>query len=205
MVLMPRGVGVLISMQLSGLMMRKGVDARWMVSVGFIVGAWSLWQMAGWSLEVDRYNLVLSGLIQGLGIGLVFIPLQATAFATLQPQLRTDGSSLLNLTRSVGSSIGISVMMTLLSRNTQTSHSDLAGHVTPTITSMIDLSSLERFQQYGQTALGMLDFEVTRQAAMIAYVDDFYLMMWLSIAAVPMVLIMRKNSAPPTQAPPPEH
>jgi DHA2 family multidrug resistance protein len=191
MVLMPRGVGVLISMQLSGLLMRKGVDARWMVTLGFLVGAWSLWQMAGWSLGVDRYHIVMSGVIQGLGIGLVFIPLQATAFATLPPRLRTDGSSLLNLTRSVGSSVGISVMITLLSRNTQTSHSDLAGHVTPAITSMVDLSSFERFQQYGETALGMLDLEVTRQAAMIAYVDDYWLMMWLSLASVPLVLIMR--------------
>jgi DHA2 family multidrug resistance protein len=205
MVLMPRGVGVLISMQLSGLLMRKGVDARWMVSLGFLVGAWSLWQMAGWSLGVDRYHLILSGLIQGLGIGLVFIPLQATAFATLPPQLRTDGSSLLNLTRSVGSSIGISVMMTLLSRNTQTSHSELAGHVTPAITSMLDLASLDRFQQYGETALGMLDLEVTRQAAMVAYVDDFWLMMWLSLAAVPMVLIMRKSAGPAGRPAPPEH
>jgi len=195
MVLMPRGVGVLVSMQVSGLLMRRGVDARWMVSLGFLVGAWSLWQMAGWSLEVDRYNLVLSGLIQGLGIGLVFIPLNATAFATLPPQLRTDGSSLLNLTRSVGSSIGISIMMTLLARNTQTSHSDLAGHITPTVTSMIDLASLERFQQYGEAGLGMLDLMVTRQAAMVAYVDDFWLMMWLSLAAVPLVLLMRKTGA----------
>jgi DHA2 family multidrug resistance protein len=193
MVLMPRGVGVLISMQLSGLLMRKGVDARWMVSTGFLIGAFSLWQMAGWSLEVDRYHFVLSGLIQGLGIGLVFIPLNATAFATLPPQLRTDGSSLLNLTRSVGSSIGISIMMTLLSRNTQTSHSDLAGHITPTITSMIDLSSLERFQQYGEAGLGVLDLMVTRQAMMVAYVDDFWLMMWLSLAAVPLVLLMRRS------------
>jgi len=191
---------VLISMQLSGLLMRKGVDARWMVSLGFLIGAWSLWQMAGWSLEVDRYHVVMSGLIQGLGIGLVFIPLQATAFATLPPQLRTDGSSLLNLTRSVGSSIGISIMMTLLSRNTQTSHSDLAGHITPAITGMLDLSSLERFQQYGEAGLGMLDALVIRQAAMVAYIDDYWLMMWLSLAAVPLVLIMR-SSATPTARP----
>ena len=205
MALMPRGVGVLISMQLSGLLTRKGVDARWMVSLGFLVGAWSLYQMAGWSLDVDRYHVVMSGLIQGLGIGLVFIPLQATAFATLSPQLRTDGSSLLNLTRSVGSSIGISVMVTLLSRNTQSSHSDLAGHITPAITGMLDLSSLDRFQQYGEAGLGVLDAMVTRQAAMVAYVDDFYLMMWLSLAAVPLVLIMRKNAAPAARAEPPAH
>lgn len=205
MVLMPRGVGVLISMQLSGLLMRKGVDARWMVSLGFLVGAWSLYQMTGWSLDVDRYHIVMSGVIQGLGIGLVFIPLQATAFATLPPQLRTDGSSLLNLTRSVGSSIGISVMITLLSRNTQTSHSDLAGHITPAITGMLDLSSLDRFQQYGEAGLGVLDALVTRQAAMVAYVDDFWLMMWLSLASVPMVLIMRKNVAPAARSEPPAH
>ena len=205
MVLMPRGLGVLVSMQLSGLLMRKGVDARWMVSLGFLVGAWSLYQMAGWSLAVDYYHLVLSGLIQGLGIGLVFIPLQATAFATLPPQLRTDGSSLLNLTRSVGSSIGISVMMTLLSRNMQTSHSDLAGHITPTITSMLDLSALDRFAQYGETGLSLLDGMVTQQAAMVAYVDDFYLMMWLSIAAIPMVLIMRKSTGPSARPEPPAH
>ena len=205
MVLMPRGVGVLISMQLSGVLMRKGVDARWMVSLGFLVGAWSLYQMAGWSLEVDRYHFVLSGLIQGLGIGLVFIPLNATAFATLAPHLRTDGSSLLNLTRSVGSSIGISVMMTLLARNTQTSHSDLAGHVTPAITGMLDLSSLERFAQYGQAGLGVLDAMVTRQAAMVAYIDDYWLMMWLSLASVPLVLIMRKSTGPAARPAPPEH
>lgn len=204
MVLMPRGVGVLISMQLSGVLMRKGVDSRWMVSVGFLIGAWSLHQMAGWSLEVDKYHIIMSGLIQGLGIGLVFIPLQSTAFATLPPHLRTDGSSLLNLTRSVGSSIGISIMMTLLSRNTQTSHSDLASHITPAITGTVDLSSLERFQQYGQAGLGVLDGLVTQQAAMIAYVNDYYLMMWLSLASLPMVLIMRK-SAPAARPEPPAH
>jgi DHA2 family multidrug resistance protein len=134
MVLMPRGVGVLISMQVSGFLMRKGVDARWLVAVGFLVGAWSLSWMAGWSLEVDRYNIVMSGLVQGLGIGLVFIPLNASTFATLPPELRTDGSSLLNLTRSVGSSIGISVVMTLLARNIQTSHSELVSHITPRAT-----------------------------------------------------------------------
>lgn len=196
MVLMPRGVGVLISMQLSGLLMRKGVDARWIVSAGFLIGAWSLWQMAGWSLDVDRYHIVISGLIQGLGIGLVFIPLNASAFATLPPRLRTDGSSLLNLTRSVGSSIGISVMMTLLSRNLQTSHSELAGHITPAITGMLDLSSLQRFQRYGEAGLQIADALVTRQAAMIAYIDDFWLMMWLSLASVPLVLLMRRSTGP---------
>lgn len=193
MVLAPRGVGVLVSMQLSSVLMRKGVDARWLVAIGFLVGAWSLDEMAGWSLEADQWHFVVTGLAQGLGIGLVFIPLNATAFATLPPQLRTDGSSLLNLTRSVGSSLGISVVATLLANNIQRSHAELAEHVTPELSGMLDLSTLDRFQQYGQVGVAMMDAEVTRQAAMIAYLNDFELMKWFSLAAVPLVLLMRRS------------
>jgi DHA2 family multidrug resistance protein len=204
--LMPRGVGVLISMQVSAYAVRKGIDARWMVSIGFVVGAWSLYQMSGWSLDVDWYHIILSGFIQGLGIGLVFIPLQGMAFATLPPHLRTDGSSLLNLTRNVGSSIGISIMITLLTRNTSTSHVDLSSHITPAMVDVIDLSTLDRFGEYGDAALRFLDAMVTRQAAMVAYIDDFWLMMWMSLASVPLVLIMRKSRGGPAgPSGPPEH
>ncbi|MGZ5860960.1 MAG: hypothetical protein ACXWI5_09050 [Croceibacterium sp.] len=136
----------------------------------------------------------MSGMVQGLGIGLVFIPLNATAFATLPPNLRTDGSSLLNLTRNIGSSVGISVAMTLLARNTQKVHSTLAEHVTANVASMFDLSSLSQFAGYGDAATAMANMEVTRQAAMVAYIDDFYLMMWLSLLSVPLVFFMRKNT-----------
>lgn len=192
-VLMPRGVGVLISMQLSGLLMKKGADARWLVGTGFLIGAWSLYAMSGWSLEADRWHFVTTGLIQGLGIGLVFIPLNATAFATLPPQFRTDGSSLLNLTRSIGSSIGISAAATLLTRSIQRNHSQLAEHVTPELSQMFDLSTIDRFQRFGQVALQMADGMVNRQAAMIGYLNDFRIMMWLSLAAVPLVLVMRRS------------
>jgi DHA2 family multidrug resistance protein len=193
MVLMPRGIGVLVSMQLSGLLMRRGVDARWLVAVGFLIGAWSLYDMAGWNLATDRWHFLWTGLLQGLGIGLVFIPLNAAAFATLPPHLRTDGSSLLNLTRSVGSSVGISIVMTLLARGLQRNHEELAGYVTPQVSATLDLSTLDRFQQYGAAGLAVIDAEVNRQAAMIAYLNDFYLMMWLSLAAVPLVLLMRST------------
>ncbi len=192
-VLMPRGVGVLVSMQVAGLLMRKGVDARWLVAAGFLISAWSLDAMAGWSLEVDRWHFIATGLAQGVGIGLVFIPLNAIAFATLPPQLRTDGSSLLNLMRSVGSSVGISVVMTLLARGIQRSHEELGANITPELSTAVDLSTLDRFQQYGQVALSAVDMEVTRQAAMIAYLNDFTMMKWLSLAAIPLVLLMRKS------------
>ncbi len=191
-VLAPRGIGVLITMQLSGLMLRRGMDGRWMVALGFLIAAWSLYDMAQWSLDVDRWHFIYTGFIQGLGIGFVFIPLNSIAFATLPPPLRTEGSSLLNLARSVGSSIGISVVITLAANNTQRHHAALAEHVTPELASAIDLSSLDRYQRYGEAALMVVDAEVTRQAAMLAYLDDFLLMAGLCAAAAPLVLLMRK-------------
>jgi len=195
-VLMPRGVGILISMQLSGLMMRRGIDARPVVASGFLICAFSLWQMAHWSLEVDELHVIVSGLLQGLGMGLVFIPLQVSAFATLSPRLRTDGSSLLNLMRSLGASAGISWMTVLLARNIQTSHADLGSNITAATGSLVDVSTIDRFQALGDTAMSLIDAEVNRQAAMIAYVDDFWLMMWITLAAAPLTLLMRRNRAP---------
>jgi MFS transporter, DHA2 family, multidrug resistance protein len=117
------------------------------------------------------------------------------AFATIAPQFRTDGSSLLNLFRSLGASIGISIVTTLLASNTQTSHADLAAHVTSGSVSMIDPSTADRFGIAGETALALVNAEITRQAAMVAYIDDFWAMMWMTLAAVPLVLLLRPPGA----------
>lgn len=195
-VLMPRGVGILVSMQVSGLLMRRGIDARPVVASGFLICAVSLWQMAHWSLAVDEMHVIVSGLLQGLGMGLVFIPLQVSALATLSPAQRTDGSSLLNLFRSLGASAGIAWMTVLLARNIQTSHADLGANITAATGSVVDFSTTDRFQMLGDTAMTIIDAEVNRQAAMIAYVDDFWLMMWITLAAAPLALLMRRNTAP---------
>lgn len=194
-VLAPRGIGVMVTMQLSGLLLRRGIDGRWLVALGFLIASWSLYQMAGWSLDVDRFHFISTGFFQGLGIGFVFIPLNSIAFTTLPPHLRTEGASLLNLARSVGSSVGISVVITLATNNTQRYHADLAQHVTPELGSSIDLSTLDRYQAYGEMALTMIDGEVTRQAAMLAYLDDFRLMAFLCMLGVPLVLLLKR--APP--------
>ncbi len=200
MTMMPRGVGTLLTMQLSGVLVRRGADPRKIIATGFLIAAASLWDMAHWSLAVDQRHIVMSGLVQGLGLGMVFIPLNASAFASLPPMLRTDGSSLLNLSRSIGSSIGISIVTTMLSRNVQTAHQDLAGSITGSSLSLIDASTADRYQSLGETALRIVDAEVNRQAAMIAYINDFYLMMWMTLAAVPLVLFMRRPNLGPPQS-----
>jgi DHA2 family multidrug resistance protein len=189
-VLAVRGVGILASMWVAGQLLGK-IDARWMVGTGLIIAALSLWQMSHWSLEMGMRPVIVSGLVQGLGMGLIFIPLNTMAFATIPPLYRTDGSSLLNLFRSVGASVGISIVTTLLGANTQTSHEDLVSHITSSSTSLLDPSTADRFGIIGDTAMAMVNAEINRQAAMVAYIDDFWLMMWVTLAAVPLVLLLR--------------
>jgi MFS transporter, DHA2 family, multidrug resistance protein len=188
--LAPRGVGILISMFIASRLAGK-LDARIIVASGFILTAYSLWEMTHWSLEMDWHPVVITGLIQGLGMGFVFIPMNALAFATLAPNLRTDGSSLLYLLRSLGGSMGISVMTTALARNIQVSHEDLAGHVTAYSMSSVDPSSADRLGTAGEAALRILDGEITRQAAMIAYLDDFTLMMFAVLICIPFVMLLK--------------
>ena len=94
-------------------------------------------------------------------------------------------------------------METLLVHNMQVSHSDLASHITASMVNVIDLSTLDRFGNYGAAALSLINAEVSRQAAMVAYIDDFWLMMWMSLASVPLVLIMRKSAGQPMDVEPP--
>jgi DHA2 family multidrug resistance protein len=189
--LMPRGIGVLLSMQAAGMLLRKGVDGRALIAVGLAIISGSLWEMTQWSPAVDYGHIWWTGVVQGLGMGLAFIPLQAIAFATLPPHLRTDGSSLLNLFRSVGASAGISITTVLLTRAIQISHSDLASHVTAGSSSMFDVSAMDRYQTVGEAAFAIADAEINRQAAMIGYLNDFWLMKWLCLAAIPLVLLLR--------------
>ena len=95
----------------------------------------------------------------------------------------------------MGASIGISITTALLARNLQQSHADIASNVTASVTDLVDFSSIDRFQQFGTAALSMLDAQVNQQAAMIAYIDNFYLMLWFSLAATPLALIIRRAAA----------
>jgi DHA2 family multidrug resistance protein len=189
--LAPRGVGVLLSMALAARLMGK-VDTRIVIAVGLVIFAFSLRQMAGWSLEMDFWPVVTSGFIQGIGMGLVFMPLNSLAFATLSGAYRTDGASLLNLMRSIGQSAGISMVTTLLARNLQQSHADLASHITATTIPALDLGALDRFGSLSDAVFAFADGMINQQALMVAYIDDFYLMAGISIAVVPLVFLLSK-------------
>ncbi|MBN8814053.1 MAG: DHA2 family efflux MFS transporter permease subunit [Sphingomonas sp.] len=187
----PRGVGVLFTMWLAGRLLGK-VDTRAVIAIGLILFGWSLHMMATWSLEMDFWPVIISGFVQGLGMGLVFMPLNSLAFATLEAHFRTDGSSLLNLMRSIGQSAGISMVTVLLARNIQVSHADLAQHVTDKMVPGLNLTQIFQFGIVSDAVFEMMDGMINKQAAMIAYIDDFYLMMWITIGVLPLVLLLKK-------------
>jgi DHA2 family multidrug resistance protein len=156
-------------------------DARGIIAVGLAMTAYSLWQMTRFSLLMDTWPVIISGIIQGFGLGLVWVPLSTVAFTTLPANLRNEGTALFSLLRNVGSSIGISVVGFLLTQNIQRLHASLAQNITP-------------YNTTGQSLTGLLGLNgaISNQAAMIAYIDDFWLMMILTIASIPLLLLIKK-------------
>ncbi|MEQ1955805.1 DHA2 family efflux MFS transporter permease subunit [Mesorhizobium sp. CN2-181] len=203
-VMAPRGVGTMISMLLVGRLVRL-VDARILVVTGLLLTSWSLYDMTGFSPQMDDNLIIFSGVVQGLGLGLVFVPLSTVAFATLEPRFRTDAAALFSLVRNLGSAIGISVVTVLLTRNIQVNHGELSAAITPFNPALRALSPAAA--NGDPTALMQLDLLVNAQAMLISYVDDFKLMMMVTLAAIPLALLLRKPKAAPAGAgaPPAAH
>jgi DHA2 family multidrug resistance protein len=193
----PRGFGTLAAMLIVGRLMGR-IDTRIIIATGFALTAFSLWQMTGFYLQMGTASVVWSGLAQGLGTGFVYVPLAAITFATLSPQFRNEGTAVFSLIRNIGSSVGISVVTTLLTRNTQAMHSRLAEQVTP-FSDLMHAQAPDAFTS--ASGLAALNATVSSQATMIAYNDDFKLMMVLTLCAVPLVGLLRRGAAARDNAP----
>jgi DHA2 family multidrug resistance protein len=187
-VLAPRGVGTMISMIIVGRLVQR-VDARILIFVGLSLTAFSLYEMTAFNPLMGSWPIIFSGVVQGLGLGLVFVPLSTLAFATLEPRFRTDAASLFSLLRNIGSSVGISIVAAMLSRNVEINRTELISGLTPFNP---NLDGLSRLVGGGNRALAALDGEVTRQALMIGYIDDFKLMMIVTLAVIPLLVLLRK-------------
>jgi DHA2 family multidrug resistance protein len=196
--LAPRGVGTMLGMMLVGRMLGR-IDARWPIVVGLVMTIASLYFMTQFGVEVSRFDVVWIGALQGLGLGLVFVPISSVAYATLPANQRTEAASLFSLVRNIGSSIGISVMMLLLARGVQVSHAEIGeripafGAEQTLVPAVWDPGTL--------AGAAALNAEVTRQAAVIAYVNDFWLLMVLTALSLPLVYFLRVK---PGSGPPPE-
>ena len=186
----PRGVTTMICMILVGRLIGK-VDVRLILAFGFIAMGFSLWEMTGYSPQMDRWPVIIAGLVQGVGLGFVIVPLSTAAFSSLAPALRTEGTALYSLMRNIGGSIGISVSETVLQQGIQTSHEDLVQHITPFNHALQLPAPLHYWSMHSVTGLARLDQLANFQAAVIAYLDDYKLMMLVCFLVLPLVLLLR--------------
>ncbi len=186
---MPRGLGSFFSMFIVGRLIGR-VDTRLILFAGLSLSAAALWQMSHFDLAMTSRQIIISGILQGFGIGLIFVPLSTLAYATLAPSHRPEATSVYTLVRNLGASIGISIMEALLTSNTSVVHSSLASHI-QTGDPIIGATLPPMLNPATPIGIQILNGEITRQAAMVAYVDDFRLMMIATVAIMPLLLIMR--------------
>jgi DHA2 family multidrug resistance protein len=186
----PRGIGTLIAMLVVGRLITR-LDSRLIVLAGLGLTALSQWQMTQFSLGMDMRPVIVSGLVQGVGLGLVFVPLSTMTFATLLPNMRNEGTAIYSLMRNIGSSIGISIVEALLAENSQTVHAGMVEFLRPDNPLARPPYLPAPLALATPTQLAGINAEITRQATMIAYIDDFKLMMLVAIATVPLLLLLR--------------
>jgi DHA2 family multidrug resistance protein len=193
-VMMPRGLGSFAAMFVVGRLVGR-IDTRLILMTGLALCGAAMLQMSHFDLSMDAMPFVTSGIIQGLGIGLLFVPLSVTAFATLNPALRAEGTSVYTLVRNLGSSVGISMMEALDTHQTSVAHADIASQVQPSNPVFAAGVPSAMNPAAGGSTLDMLNNEITRQAGMVGLVDVFRLMLLMTIALTPLLLIMRTPKA----------
>jgi len=190
-VLGPRGVGTMAAMMVVGKLVGR-VDTRLLLGTGLGITAWSFDAMTGWTPDVSQTTIMVVGVIQGIGLGFLFVPLSTVTLSTLSPEQRAEGAGIFSLARNIGSSIGISVVNALLTRNTQVNHAAIAQHVTAVNRMFEDPMIAQFWNPLTAAGRAALDALVTRQAQIIAYIDDYKLLMIATLAVLPLLIVFKK-------------
>jgi len=185
----PSGLGTMLAMLVVGRLVGR-VDVRYLLAVGFGLTALSLWQMSRYTLVLSQSDIVWPGVVQGIGLGLVFVPLSTATFSTLAPEVRADGTAIYSLVRNIGSSIGIALVQAFLTRNVQIAHASITEHIN-IANPALQAAAGQALYTTGGAGTALLNAEITRQATMVAYVDDFWMMFLMTLLIIPLLLLMR--------------
>jgi DHA2 family multidrug resistance protein len=191
----PRGLGTMVCMFLVGRMVGR-VDTRVLLLIGLALTAWSMHAMSGWTPAVSEWTIAVVGFVQGAGLGFLFVPLTTVTFATLAPQHRGEAAGMYNLSRNIGAAVGISIVTFLLTRNTQVNHALIGEHVNPYNRALYQPEVLGTMSPWTAQGRAAIDQLVTGQATIIAYINDFKLMMIVALAVMPLVFLLKKAKAP---------
>jgi DHA2 family multidrug resistance protein len=209
MVLAPGGAATLITMPIAGALMNR-IDPRWIIAAGCALNAYGMYLMATLTLEASYWHIMLPRFIQGLGIGFSFVPLSTVALSAVPMRELGHASGLFNFIRTIGGSIGIAAVATLLERGTQIHQARLVGHV-----SLYDPEVWDRYQTLVGTfaargadpataerqAWAHLYEMVQREALALSFIDNFWRLVWVFAAVIPFVLFLGRRPSPAEVAP----
>src|SRR6201996_1528889 len=200
--MVPRGFGVMFAMLFAGRLTMK-MDPRLLMTAGALMMVWSVWAMTGWTPDVSKTALTSVTFIQGLGMGLVFVPMNLVAFATLGPQFRTDGAGLTNLMRNIGSAVGVSLTTSILANSVQTIHSQLSHYAAPFNRAFEQNSASLYMNPLIPFGMSGFDSLIGYRAQVQAYANDFLFMFYISLPVF-FVIWMMKRPVFAANAPKPE-
>ncbi len=201
----PRGLGLLSAMVISGRIMDY-FSPRTLMAFGLLCLAVSSGEMATWNTDVGEWPIVWTGFLQGVGAGIMLVPAQVLAFSSLPAHQRTEATSVFNLVRSVGASVGVSIAFAFFVHTSAVNHAQLVEHVTPYNEALQGEVKANGWDMSTQAGLAKIEQEIDRQAAMIGYTADFWLIAVGALAGLPLLLAMgsgrRKNSDSPNESAP---
>ena len=195
----PRGLGTMFAMIFAGRLAMR-MDPRLLMAGGTALILWSLYEMSRWTPDIASWWLAVTTIVQGIGMGFVFVPMNLVAFATLPASLRTDGSALINLMRNIGSAIGVSITTTVLANSVQIVHAQLAEHVTRFNRALSLNAPSMMWNPQLPFGLQQLNGVVEFNAQVIAYANDFLFMFFISLPALLVIFLMRRPAMIPGTA-----
>jgi MFS transporter, DHA2 family, multidrug resistance protein len=184
-----RGVGTLLTMMVAPRLMRL-VETRWLILAGLLITGMTLRFFTEFSLDTTQWTIVWTSVLQGIGLGLLFVPISTAAFLTLPGHLRTGGTAILTLVRNIGSSIGISMVIAQLTSTATAMHARLVEDVTP-FNQALQMPDVQRLVDLTTDAgRALMDGIVAQQAMLLAYLNDYKLLMVLTLAVIPLIFII---------------
>src|SRR6516225_8747500 len=200
MALSPGGAVIMCMMPIVGILVSK-MDTRILIAFGCVVSSLSLFVMAGWDLGLDFRHAVEARMLQGFGLAFLFIPINVAAFAFVPKEKTNMGTGIINLARNIGASVGIAFVTTLLERRTQFHQAQLMEHINALSATFHGRLHAVATSFLGggssgpgavSQAYGMIYGSVERQAAMLAFVDNFYMLGVVFLMVIPVLLLLRR-------------
>ena len=196
-IMAPRGIASMFSMMIVGKLINR-IEPRWLISIGVLLSAWGISITTHYSQDISLSWLIWPLILQGLGLGLIFVPLSTVAFSTLPISSRAEAAGLYSLLRTIGSSIGISITITFLSRHTQMAWNQIGGSIQLYNPALIDYLRPWHLKASDPQAAALLVGELSKQSLMLSYINTFSFIMWSFLIMLPFVLLLKNTKDIPS-------